>query len=100
MWARPHCGLGQHAAPGLEHRQVGGQAAAKPARMVSWEHERHATNASRRYQKAVTEGFLVSERLPGSPDGMPDGRADVRGPVRVHRKAAKTPVREAVRGPA
>ena len=31
---------------------------------------------------------------------MPDGRADVKGPVRVHRKAAKTPVREAVRGPA
>ena len=50
--------------------------------------------------KAATEGFLVSERRPGSPNGMPDGRADVRGPVRVHRKAAKTPVREAVRGPA
>ena len=50
--------------------------------------------------KAATEGFLVSERRPGSSDGMPDGRADVRGPVRVHRKAAKTPVREAVRGPA
>ena len=50
--------------------------------------------------KATKEGFLVSERRPGSSDGMPDGRADVRGPVRVHRKAAKTPVREADRGPA
>ena len=46
--------------------------------------------------KATKEGFLVSERRPGSPDGMPDGRAG----VRVHRKAAKTPVREAVRGTA
>ena len=50
--------------------------------------------------EAATEGFLVSERRPGSPDGMPDGRADVRGPVSVHRKAAKTLVRETVRGPA
>ena len=50
-------------------------------------------------QKARQEGFLVSERRLGSPDDLPEGRPDVRRPVRGPCKAAKTPVREAVRGP-